>query len=201
MDDGPRGFRFSSARRNRRGPSPAVIAAVAAVSLVVVIAVLYRPTQPEIVETVPTPTQPPTPAPSPTATTPPTPLELASEWVVASSPELTPTPWPTSPPPARREPTPTPKVSQCVSYRWTTIQVFTPSAQVLTEIKAQNNCNRDIQPTDLMFEISGWRDGGLVQSVRGMPFDRIRRRHSGIISIGLPGSLDWYDEITVVIID
>ncbi len=201
MDDGPRGFRFSSARRNRRGPSPAVIAAVAAVSLVVVIAVLYRPTQPEIVETVPTPTQPPTPAPSPTATTPPTPLELASEWVVASSPELTPTPWPTSPPPARREPTPTPKVSQCVSYRWTTIQVFRPSAQVLTEIKAQNNCNRDIQPTDLTFEISGWRDGGLVQSVRGMPFDRIRRRHSGIISIGLPGSLDWYDEITVVIID
>ena len=81
------------------------------------------------------------------------------------------------------------------------VQVFTPSAQVQTEIKAQNNCNRDIQPTDLMFEISGWRNGGLIQSVRGMPFDRIRRRHSGIISIGLPGSLDWYDEITVVVVE
>jgi hypothetical protein len=201
MDDGPRGFRFSSARRNRGGPSPAIIAAIAAVSLVVAIAVLYRPAPPEVVQTVPTPTQAPTPAPSPTATATPTPVELASEWVVASSPEVTPTPWPTSPPALRREPTPTPKVSECVSFRWTTVQVFTPSAQVLTEIKTQNNCNRDIQPTDLMFEISGWRDGGLVQSVRGMPFDRIRRRHSGIISIGLPGSLDWYDEITVVIID
>ena len=148
-----------------------------------------------------TPAPSATPSPIPTATATPTPVELASEWVIASSPEVTPTPWPTPPPPVRREPSPTPKVSECVSYRWTTVQVFTPSAQVLTEIKAQNNCNRDIQPTDLMFEISGWRDGGLIQSVRGMPFDRIRRRHSGIISIGLPGSLDWYDEITVVIVD
>jgi hypothetical protein len=118
-----------------------------------------------------------------------------------SSPEDTPTPWPTSAPPPRREPTPTPRASECVSYRWTTTQVFRPSAQVLTEIKADNNCNRDIRPADLMFEISGWRNGGLVQSVRGMPFDSIRRRHSGIISIGLPGSIDWYDEITVEIVD
>jgi len=72
---------------------------------------------------------------------------------------------------------------------------------VLTEIRAQNNCNRDINPLELMFEISGWRDGGLVQSVRASPFDRIRRRHSEIIAIGLPGSLDWYDEISVEIIE
>jgi hypothetical protein len=72
---------------------------------------------------------------------------------------------------------------------------------VLTEIKAINNCNRDLEPPDLLFEISGWRQGALVQSVRAMPFDRIRRRHSGIISIGLPGSVDWYDTITVEIID
>jgi hypothetical protein len=52
-----------------------------------------------------------------------------------------------------------------------------------------------------MFEISGWRNGALVQSVRARPFDRIRRRHSGIISIGLPGSIDWYDRITVEIIE
>jgi hypothetical protein len=37
--------------------------------------------------------------------------------------------------------------------------------------------------------------------VRARPFDRIRRRHSGIIAVGLPGSIDWYDEITVEIID
>ncbi len=128
-------------------------------------------------------------------------VELNSDWVTVSSPEDTPTPWPTSPPPIRREPTPTPRVSECVSYRWTTSQVFRPSAQVLTEIRANNNCNRDIDPRDLMFEISGWRNGALVQSVRGMPFDRIGRRHSEIISIGLPGSIDWYDEITVEIID
>ena len=128
-------------------------------------------------------------------------VELNSEWVTVSSPEDTPTPWPTSPPPVRREPTPTPRVSECVTYRWTTAQVFRPSAQVLTEIRANNNCNRDIEPRDLMFEISGWRNGALVQSVRGMPFDRIGRRHSGIISVGLPGSIDWYDQITVEIVD
>jgi hypothetical protein len=128
-------------------------------------------------------------------------VELASEWVTVTKFEDTPTPWPTIPVPARREPTPTPRVSECVSYRWTTLQVFRPTAQVLTEIRASNNCNRDLNPQDLMFEISGWRDGGLVQSVRGMPFDRIRRRHSEIISIGLPGSIDWYDRITVEIIE
>jgi hypothetical protein len=88
-----------------------------------------------------------------------------------------------------------------VSYRWTTAQIFNPSAQVLTEIRAANTCNRDIEPLELLFEISGWRDGALVQSVRARPFDRIRRRHSGIISVGLPGSIDWYDTITVEIIE
>jgi hypothetical protein len=202
MDQPSRGYRYSSARKARRGPSPIVIAVVAIVALVVLLAVLSREPPPEIVVVPPTPTAPPpptaTPAPTATATAI---IELASDWVVASTLEPTPTPWPTSPPPVRRDPTPTPRVSECVSYRWTTVQIFRPSAQVLTEIKADNNCNRDINPLDLMFEISGWRDGGLVQSVRARPFDRIRRRHSGIISIGLPGSIDWYDEITVEIID
>jgi hypothetical protein len=72
---------------------------------------------------------------------------------------------------------------------------------VLTEIRANNDCIRDLGPLELMFEISGWRDGELVQSVRARPFDRIRRGHSEIVSVGLPGSIDWYDEITVEIID
>ena len=177
-----------------------MIAAVVIVVLVVLLAILYREPEPEIVQLSPTPTSPPPPTTPPTATATAV-VELASDWVVASSPEATPTPWPTSPPRVRREPTPTPRVSECVSYRWTTVQVFRPSAQVLTEIKANNNCNRDIGPLELLFEISGWRDGGLIQSVRAMPFDRIRRRHSGIIAIGLPGSIDWYDEITVEIVD
>jgi len=202
MDQPSRGYRFSSARRRGRGPSPAILAAVVIVALAVLLAVVYREQSPEIADLPPTPTPPPpatvTPAPTATATAI---VELTSDWVTVSSLEDTPTPWPTSPPPVRREPTPTPRVSECVSYRWTTVQVFLPSAQVLTEIKANNNCNRDIGPLELMFEISGWRNGGLVQSVRARPFDRIRRRHSGIISMGLPGSIDWYDEITVEIID
>jgi hypothetical protein len=202
MDEPSRGYRFSSARRSGRGPSPAIIAAAVISVLVVVLAVLYRAPEPEVAEVAPTPSPPPTSAPAPTATATATAVvELSSGWVVSSSPEETPTPWPTAPPPIRREPTPTPRVSECVTYRWTTVQVFNPSAQVLTEITASNQCNRDIGPLELMFEISGWRDGGLVQSVRARPFDRIRRRHTGIISVGLPGSIDWYDEISVEIID
>lgn len=202
MDQPSRGYRFSSARRPRRGPSPVVLAAVAIAALAVLLAVISREQPPEIAEL------PPPPIPSPTATATPTPtaaatapIELASDWVTVSTLKDTPTPWPTSPPPVRREPTPTPRVSECVTYRWTTTQVFRPSAQVLTEITAINNCNRDINPSDLMFEITGWRNGEFIQSVRAMPFDRIRRRHSGIVSMGLPGSRDWYDEITVEIID
>ena len=125
---------------------------------------------PEIAELPPTPTPPPpaTAPPAPTATATAI-VELASDWVTVSSPEDTPTPWPTSPPPVRREPTPTPRVSECVSYRWTTVQVFRPSAQVLTEIKAEQQLQPRHRPPELMFEISGWRDGGLVQSVRAMP--------------------------------
>jgi len=202
MDQPSKGFRFSSARKERRGPSPVVLATVAITALVALLAVVYRERPPEIAEV------PPPPSPPATATVPPAPtatatafVELASDWVTVSTLEDTPTPWPTIPVPVRREPTPTPRVSECVSYRWTTVQVFLPSAQVLTEITAKNDCNRDIDPLELMFEISGWRGGGLVQSVRASPFDRIRRRHSGIISVGLPGSLDWYDEVTVEIVD
>jgi hypothetical protein len=88
-----------------------------------------------------------------------------------------------------------------VTYRWTSVQIFRPSAQVLIEINASNRCTHDLGPLELWFEITGWRDGGLVQTVRGHPFEAIRRRHSGIIAIGLPGSIDWYDQITVEILD
>jgi hypothetical protein len=179
-----------------------LIAAVTIVVLVTLVAVMSRQKQPDVVEILPQPSPPATPtlAPSATPTATET-VELQSGWVSASVPDPTATPWPTPPPPVRRQPTPTPRVSECVAYRWTTVQIFRPSAQVLTEIKAVNNCTHDIDPLELLFEISGWREGALVQSVRARPFDRIRRRHSGIISVGLPGSADWYDEITVEIIE
>ncbi len=169
-------------------------------ALVILLAILHRKPPPEVVLVPPSPTIPPSPTAPPTAT-PTVVVELASGWVVASTLEPTPTPWPTAPAPDRRQPTPTPGVSECVVYRWTTVQIFNPSAQVLTEITATNNCDRDLGPLELLFEVSGWRDGGLVQSVRARPFDRIRRRHSGNVSVGLPGSADWYDEIRVEIID
>ena len=136
-------------------------------------------------------------------------VERSSEWVLVDAarptPTATATPWPTLPPPpvppTRRPPTPTPSTGRCVSFSWSARQVFVPSAQVLVEINAVNRCNRDLEPADLWFEIAGWREGGLVRSVRGHSFDRIRRGSSGIIAIGLPGSLDWYDEMTVTIID
>jgi hypothetical protein len=150
---------------------------------------------------------PPTAIPTPIASATPTPtatvlVEESSEWMVAASPEITPTPWPTAPPPStRRPPTPTPRVAECVDYQWSAVQVFRPSAQVKVEISAVNGCNRDIGPLDLFFEITGWREGAHVQSVRGHPFDAIRRRHSEVIVVGLPGSIDWYDRISVEIVD
>jgi hypothetical protein len=71
----------------------------------------------------------------------------------------------------------------------------------MVEIQAFNRCGFDIGPLDLWFEITGWRQGQWIQSVRGHPFDRIRRGSSDFVTIGLPGSIDWYDEITVEIVD
>ena len=202
MDEPSRGYRYSSARKRGRGPSPAVLAAAIIVVLMVLLAVFHRPPEPEVAVVPPTPTPPPPPTAVPTVTPTATSLvELSSEWVEASTPADTPTPWPTIAVPARRGPTPTPRVSECVSYAWSTVQAFIPSAQVLTEIRVRNNCNRDLAPTDLLFEISGWRDGGLIRSVNAMPFDRIRRRHSDIITVGLPGSLDWYHEVRVELVE
>jgi hypothetical protein len=199
-----RGFRISSARTGRGGPSPVVLAAAAVVLIAIILVLISQEDEAPVV------TPPPTPLPSdtPTAIPSPTPavVERASEWVAVSIPESTPTPWPAQwptspPPPTRRPPSPTPRVSECVTYRWTSVQVFRPSAHVLIEINAANRCNRDLGPLDLWFQITGWRDGDLVQTVRGHPFDSIRRRQSGIVAIGLPGSLDWYDRITVEIVD
>lgn len=171
--------------------------------LAVVLAILDREEEDVAVE-IPS-TANPTPIASVTPTPTPTPtvlIEEESEWWVAANPEITPTRWPTAPrSPTRRPPTATPRISECVEYRWSAVQVFRPSAQVKVEISAVNGCNRDIGPLELFFEITGWREGALVQSVRGHPFDAIRRRHSGVIVVGLPGSIDWYDRIGVEIVE
>ena len=202
VNDELRGFRISSARTGRGGPSPVVLAAAAVVLLAVILVLVSREDEAPVV------TPAPTALPSETPTTVPTTalVERASAWVTVPIPEATPTPWPTPwptspPPPTRRPPSPTPRISECVTYRWTSVQIFRPFAQVLIEINASNRCSHDLGPLELWFEITGWRDGGLVQTVRAHPFESIRRNHSGNIAIGLPGSIDWYDEITVEILD
>jgi hypothetical protein len=200
------GYRTSSARKGRRGPSLLTAAVVIVVAIFAALAVrenTRRREDPDLRPTPPVPpTSTPTAAPAATATEL---VEYSSGWVEATAPTATPSPWPTIPPAAtatpRPDPSPTPLTSSCVTYRWTAQQVFRPSALVMVEINAVNRCDRDLGPLELWFEITGWRQGGFVQSVRGHPFDRIRKGGSEIIAIGLPGSIDWYDEITVQIID
>jgi len=207
MNQGLPGFRTSSARKGRGGPS--LLTAAVVVLVVLFAALALRNTDRKAAET---PPPPPTPGEQPATPSPPVPtatstelVEYSSEWLTVEAPTATPSPWPTLRPPAtataRPDPSPTPLTSDCVISRWTARQVFRPSALVMVEIEAVNRCNRDLGPLDLWFEITGWRQGAHVQSVRGHPFDRIRRGRSEIIAVGLPGSIDWYDEITVEILD
>ena len=50
-------------------------------------------------------------------------------------------------------------------------------------------------------EESGYRDGAIVQTAQGHAFREIFPNRSEIITIGLPGSIDWYDEIVVEVLD
>ena len=202
MSNQLRGFRVSSAQRGGGWPSPVVVGAAAILLLAVILIVFHDREEPT---TEPTPTPTATAAPAPTLTpTAPRVVEQNSEWVTLHGPDPSPTPWPVLPttaPRTPRQPSPTPRISECVTFRWSSIQVFRPSAQVKVEINAVNRCSRDIDALELWFEITGWRNGDLIQTARGHPFDPLRRRHSVITTIGLPGSIDWYDEIVVEIVD
>ena len=206
MTEGPTPPRFSSARRRGPKDNPVLPFAVVLVMLTIVLIITFA-----VKKTPPPPI--PTPTPIPTATTPPirtstptpTPgmVRESSGWVDATV-VLPPSPTPTMPALVAyptRAPKPTPRISQCAEYRWSSQQVFSPSAQVKIDLRVDNRCPYDLGPGNLVFEITGWRDGGRVQSVRGIPFETIRRGRSGDLSIGLPGSMDWYDEIEVVVQD
>ena len=205
MSDQLRGFRVSSAQRGGGWPSPVVIGAVAVFVVALLLIVFHNGEEPEVPPPVAQATARPSPSltPAPRRT-----VEESSEWVTVEgprpSPTFAPTPWGlplAEPPNAPRIPTPTPPPSQCVSFRWSSVQVFSPSAQVKVEINAVNRCGRDIDALALWFEVTGWRNGELIQTARGHPFDPLRRRRSVMTYIGLPGSIDWYDEIRVEIVD
>jgi hypothetical protein len=199
-------YRLHSARRGGPRSSPVlVIAVLAVIAVIALVALVSSRNEPTTTTAAPSPS--PTPSPLPTAPPSPTPtsgpVKEASGWLDAEV-VLPPSPTPTYPPlevVPTRAPQPTPSISQCAAYRFSTVQVFTPSAQVKVEIRVDNRCPYDLGPSNLVFEITGWRDGGRIQSVRGVPFETIRRGRWGDLSIGLPGSLDWYDEIEVVVFD
>ncbi len=196
-----KGFRVSTARRSRAGIAGRLVLVLLGTLVVVTVLVVRRDGE---VPPPPPPTAAPEPAPLATPRRAPTrPLlePRSSDWVVAVAPSATPTWWPTTPPRPRRAASPTPSLARCVSFRWGAGQSAAAWGNVLVEIEATNRCGRPIQPTELWFQVTGYRDGDLVQTVRGHPFNTIFPGRSETFAVGLPGSIDWYDEITVQITD
>jgi hypothetical protein len=146
-------------------------------------------------------TRPPrTPTPS---GTPESEVQRHNIFVVAWQAEATatPTPAPTAGEPTPRlSPSPTPDVSQCVTAESSASMLAAAPGQVLVDIRATNHCGRDLAPLDVWFWVAGYRQGELVQSVRGHPFELIPRDGDAEVHIGLPGSIDWYDRIEVRVI-
>jgi len=154
----------------------------------------------------PPPAPAPTVAPSPTQAPSATPTRLAeyaSGWVTAIAPTVTPTPWApaAAAPPRSREPSPTPSAADCISATYEAEQSLASWGNVMITIRATNRCRRVLQPTDVLFRVSGFREGALVQTAQGSPFEEIYPSRSTDFGIGLPGSIDWYDRIVVEILD
>ena len=201
MDNSPSGFHLSSGRREQRSRSGCLI--VGGVLFIIALIALF-----EIVRGDDTPVPPaPTPTPpAPTATATPSataaPAEFSTD-VVVLAPTVTPTPWipAAPPPPRRRQPSPTPSASECISASWDAHQSLAAWGNVLVNINATNRCRRVLQPTDVWFRVTGYRDGDLIQTAQGSPFEDIYPGRSTQFGIGLPGSIDWYDEIVVEVND
>lgn len=148
---------------------------------------------------------PPTPTPSPTPLLPtptPTPTPAAEASPIANFPP-TPTPTPTlAPIPTRRRvgPTPTPTVGQCLSYRWSMSGATPTLNQIFVQIDATNGCGRKLMPDDIWFEVAGIKDGSAVHWIRANSLEEVWPGRTVRISVGLQGSVDWYDEVRVVLL-
>ena len=201
MDNSPSGFYLSSGRRTQRSRSGCLIVGgvLAIIALIAVLEILRD--DDTVASPTPTPTNPvPTATMTPSATA--TPAEFSTD-VVVVAPTTTPTPWvPTAPQPQqRRQPTPTPSASECVSASWDAHQSLAAWGNVLVNISATNRCRRVLQPTDVWFRVTGYRNGDLIQTAQGSPFEEIYPGRTTNFGIGLPGSIDWYDEILVEVND
>lgn len=200
---GMRGFRVTTARRDpgqHHRPTVRLVAFLAVLAILTIAVVCRREPPPEVLPPTPRPTQPPratpswTPTATATATRSPTPTPTLQPWT--PTPTETPRPFPTFPP--RPTPAPTPRPSECAVIRWSAGQNVNA---VLVQIDVTNRCRYDLGQLDIFFRITGWRDGGVVQSVLGHPLTTVRRGHTEFVAVNLPGSLDWYDDVTLEVLD
>lgn len=205
MDERSRGIRTSSARRARDvGLAGRVVLVLVIVIAAIVVVHQIRRTRPSAAPFVGAPPSatghaaPPATRPAPTSVTM---VERSSDWVVVSAPSPTPTAWVPSAPRPPRQPTPTPPVSQCVVVRWSAHQSVAAWGNVLVDIHAINRCGRKLDPHEITIWIVGYRDGAVVQTASGNAFDIVYPGRSTNFAIGLPGSIDWYDRITVEVMD
>ena len=72
---------------------------------------------------------------------------------------------------------------------------------MLVQIDVTNRCRYDLGQLDIFFRVTGWRNGGVVQSVLAHPLTTVRRGHTEFVAVDLPGSLDWYDDVTLEVLD
>jgi hypothetical protein len=155
----------------------------------------------------PPPPLPPTPRPSFSPAAPPIPTatpeleEHSSDWLVARAPSPTPVWWPTSPPTRPRTMPDAAAAPSCVTFQWDARQTIAAWGYVLVEIEAHNRCSRALHPDEAWFQVTGLRDGAPVHTARGHPFNTIFPGRSERFGVGLPGSLDWYDLITVQVVE
>jgi hypothetical protein len=140
--------------------------------------------------------------PSPTTTSIPSPeVPVGRHSTVVVPWESEPMPTPLEQEPTRRPgPSPTPEASECVALRYSAGVLPGTLGQILVDIRAENRCGRDLGPLDVWFWVGGYRQGDLIQSVRGHPFDPIPQGGEGKAAIVLPGSIDWYDRIDVWVV-
>jgi hypothetical protein len=136
----------------------------------------------------------------PTALADPTPTTQTLSVVVPFAPEPTPG-WTPRPTPTPRTPTPTPPPSQCLELEWWISEGAAPLGSTLIDVEVTNRCGRDLDGMQVWFEVTGYRGGGVYQSVRGHLFDPLRAGRQGSTGLLLPCSTDWCDEIEVRVVD
>jgi hypothetical protein len=171
--------------RAERADGPAASAAAAA-----------APTAVTVTTIAPPPTVPPAPTATPTAT----PQTLSVVVPLVPEPEPAPT-WAPRPTPTPRTPTPTPLPSQCLELEWWIGEGVAPLGSTLVDVEVTNQCRRDLDGMEVWFEVTGYRGGGVYQSVRGHLFEELRAGRQGSTGLVLPCSTDWCDEISVRVVD